>query len=147
MFPMMADEIYIICKEALTGRRSFNILGQKGCDRLHEASKDRGDDIQCVSGQHVHETCRLDYTSARRIAQDKKRSQVSATEPKIGVLRSEIPQFDFRKHCLFCEQIAKYDGKKEGIMFSQCAPCPFKPQLEKYVTTGKIDGQKQWLVE
>lgn len=80
---MMDEENCIICKEPLTDGRPFNILGQKGCDRLQQASKERRDDIQCLPGQHVHEACRLAYTSARRIAQDKKRAQVSATEPEI----------------------------------------------------------------
>lgn len=133
MFPVIDEENCIICKKPLTEGRPFNILGQKGCDRLHQACKECGDDIQCVLGGYVNEACWLDYTSAQHnvITQDKKRAQASTTKPESCVLRSAVPQFDFTKHCLFCEQIAKYDGKKRGYDVFPVHTMDFQATVEK----------------
>ena len=85
-------------------------LRPKGCDGVIEDSKKRGISIRALPGQTVNQDCRRNHCNPRRINS----AQVNVTEniSKRLSLRSEATPFDYKEHCLFCGQSAKYDGKK-----------------------------------
>ena len=105
-------DLCILCEESLNDGRLTISLRQKGCDGVNEASKKRGISIRALPGQTVHQDCRRNHCNPRRINS----AQVNVTEntSKRRALRSEATPFDYKEHCLFCGQSAKYEGKKKG---------------------------------
>ena len=89
-------------------------LGAKGSDGVNRASEQRESNINVHPGQVVHVKCRRNYCEPNRIAKEVASKHVKVEEERTG-LRSLQPPFDFRKHCIFCGQPAKYDGKRRGF--------------------------------
>ena len=93
------------------------VLRAKGSDRVNRASKERGSSVRTQAGQRVHMKCRNNFTNPTRIEQDQKDCTDKLTS---RIRRSEI-QFNFKEHCLFCGQPAKYEDKKR-----RCAVFPVR---------------------
>ena len=88
-------------------------MRQKGSDSINKASKARGSNIATQVGQSVHIHCRKAFIDPKRILCDQKREKVQDS-PSSCTLRSETPEFEYKEHCLFCGQVAKYVNKKRG---------------------------------
>ena len=119
----------VICKELV--KKSFEgaVLYEKGAKNINEVSLQRGDDIRANVGESVHIKCRKNYVKQRNI-EAAKMKQLQPGEKR--VLWSEvIVQFDFRKHCPFCSQAAKYSGKKKDFELIPVRTHEFQKTVEQ----------------
>lgn len=133
----------------------YKTFRAQGINTLIERSKERGDDVhvklQAIVNAHgddafieCHKTCYCSYTSKQNIAKylSKKRKEDFATsgiEPCASrVRRSQLPSFQFNKHCLICgEECVPKDPKHPDRWdrVIQCETCdrpgrtPFKNVL------------------
>lgn len=106
------------CNQSLSDGRPTVELGVKGSDGVNLASKQRASNINVHPGQVVHVKCRRDFCEPNRIAKDVASKHVTVEEERTS-LRSLQPLFDFKKHCMFCGQPAKYEGKKRYVPSGQ----------------------------
>ena len=99
---------------------SHNTVRIQGIHTLIQRSTERGDDDVCIQLQTVldtqgdnasigcHKTCYCVYTSKHNVAKyvAKKRKEgfpMSESEPQTSrIRRSQLPTFDFKKHCFIC---------------------------------------------
>jgi hypothetical protein len=79
-------------------------LGEKGCQGLWRASKERGDNLDAQAGQYVHKECRRIYTNPNEIQKVTREKKVTSDSASIPKLRSKSLSFDFRTHCFICGQ-------------------------------------------
>jgi hypothetical protein len=108
------EEDCIFCGKPVSEGKS-NALTDKGCERIAEASIERGVEVTVKRGQEIHSECRRVFCNKIDIEYSLKRQLDSASgEPlKDMSLRSSEPVFNYREHCLFCGKPAKYGGRKK----------------------------------
>ncbi len=103
------------CNKPLNNGDPTVELRLKGSNGVNRASQQRGSIIRTVPGQHVHQICRRNFCEPSRIHVAKNKASTSIESGEGTSLRSLHPPFDFSKHCIFCGQPAKYDGRKRGF--------------------------------
>lgn len=91
----------VLCGEGIHKFVSVNVT--RGLETLRTVSLKRKDgiseQIEGVSQVRVHVQCRKNYTCHRnRVLVS---SEAPGTSPKL-LLRSDLPQFDFKTDCLYC---------------------------------------------
>ena len=105
----------MFCHEPLGVGANIATLGEKGCQGIQRACKERKEEqLHVKPGHKVHTKCRSMYTNSRRIASAKRKATESTKADDVIVLRSRRPQFDYKSHCLFCGYPDIYDGRKKG---------------------------------
>ena len=98
-----------ICETSLDEGHTV-CLREKGSDGINRASEARpGCTLRTKAGDKVHKACREKFINPKYNASVK---QQASTSSGLCSLRSKIPSFDFKEHCLFCGTPCKYDGKK-----------------------------------
>lgn len=102
----------VLCDKKLSIEQTVT-LRSKGSQGINKASEARGSDIRTQEGQTVHSKCRKIWCNPNNIDAFKRVKLVASTSNE-PVLRSQVGKFQFNKHCLFCGQEAKFDGKKRG---------------------------------
>ena len=101
------------CEEDVENGMETVSLGQKGCDRIDEASQSRGNNsLRVFVGQRVHVNCRKRYTDKKDISIHSNRNKREACVEKRR-LRSE-GFFHFADHCVFCGTLTEQSSKKGG---------------------------------
>ena len=96
-----------LCTESLENGQVITKLGEKGCEGVNKASKERQDSLNLQPGQYVHKTCRQSYTNAKSIFYRKRKLETqSESSSTKRVLRSEN-MFNFKEVCLFCGKSTK----------------------------------------
>ena len=70
---------------------------------VNKASKSRQDNVFTSAGQKLHQNCRKSYTNPKYIALANK--DIKHETSNVPTLRSKV-EFDFKRHCLFCGQLA-----------------------------------------
>ncbi|CAC5425515.1 unnamed protein product [Mytilus coruscus] len=99
----LKEEKCVICQNSISHEDTVVVLGEKGSQSVNKASKSRHDNVVTSAGQKLHQNCRKSYTNPKYIALANKEIKHETTNlPK---LRSKV-EFDFKKHCLFCGQLA-----------------------------------------
>jgi hypothetical protein len=106
--------VFVICKKAISDGDAVVELGEKGSQCVNKASKGRQDTIVTSAGQKIHQNCRKSYTNPKYIALANRDVKYESNVPS---LRSKV-EFDFKKHCLFCGQLASvYDKKRKNYVY------------------------------
>ena len=107
----MEQQLCGICKENIDCEKPCSRLTQKGSNSISIASKKRNDNLVVLPGQYVHVECRKQYCNPNVILRDAK-NQGKSNDSRLT--RSRYDTFSFSKHCMFCGQPAKLDGRKHG---------------------------------
>ena len=128
-------ETCIICKNKLGS--NYATIGDKGRSKLVESSQAREDGLstwfQTKDPLKVHTACRKSYTrdSSIKAAANKKDEVPEEQEPN---LRSKIPVFDVKTHCLFCAELLQIDNRipsERRKVFSNVETIEFKETVLK----------------
>ncbi|VDI73947.1 Hypothetical predicted protein [Mytilus galloprovincialis] len=107
----LKEEKCVICQNSISHEDTVVVLGEKGSQSVNKASKSRQDNVVTSAGQKLHQNCRKSYTNPKYIALANKDIKHETTN--VPTLRSKV-EFDFKKHCLFCGQLADaVIGRKE----------------------------------
>ena len=99
----------VFCKENLENGMPTVILREKGVKGIINAKLIRNEDINVVIGQRVHVDCRRQFTNSKdtsKLLVNKSSSVGIITTPT----RSSANKFNFKEHCLFCEQPANFSS-------------------------------------
>ncbi|CAC5372506.1 unnamed protein product [Mytilus coruscus] len=99
----LKEEKCVICQNSISHEDTVVVLGEKGSQSVNKASKSRQDNVVTSAGQKLHQNCRKSYTNPKYIALANKEIKHETTN--VPKLRSKV-EFDFKKHCLFCGQLA-----------------------------------------
>ena len=97
---------------------SLCTAGETGVDPIKTASVKKGDGLNHVfnnrlSREHsgvekYHQSC---FTNYRKLTDARRRkstaSRRSQSEPPLRRRRSELPEFDFKVHCIFCGEVCE----------------------------------------
>ena len=108
-------DLCVICKTYIEDTKAASVLGEKGCQGLLQASKERGDSIDPNVGDRVHKECRQQYTNKLLIKRDKNALKAASQETSRS-LRSQVSPVSFARDCFFCGQPAIY-GKRKGFEY------------------------------
>ena len=112
----------VICNQAIE-EGGVN-LNSKGVDGVNRASKARGDSLNVIPGDSVHNECRQRYTHPTYIAKSL-RQEEQQTHPQKTLRSRGISPFEFRKDCLFCgtevDKAFKKRKEGEGEKYTWCA--------------------------
>ncbi|CAC5372532.1 unnamed protein product [Mytilus coruscus] len=99
----LKEEICVICQNFISHEDTIVVLGEKGSQSVNKASKSRQDNVVTSVGQKLHQNCRKSYTNPKYIALANREIKHETTN--VPKLRWKV-EFDFKKHCLFCGQLA-----------------------------------------
>ena len=145
----MSDELEtcIFCRQHFDESTIVSVLEDKGVLTINDASKERGDTLQVVSGQRVHSQCRATYIHKRNIAsftQHRKKTWLQKVEEYKSSLRSSCSVFDFKKSCLFCGSAADESvARKKGYEFFHVRTTEFDECVKSLCETRNGD----WAVQ
>ena len=107
-------ETCVLCNEDIENGKAKVTIKEKGSQGINKASKSRQDTIVTSAGQKLHQNCRKSYTNPKYIALA---NRDVTNESNVPSLRSKV-EFDFKKHCLFCGQLASvYDKKRKNDVY------------------------------
>ncbi|VDI06570.1 Hypothetical predicted protein [Mytilus galloprovincialis] len=99
----LKEEKCVICQNSISHEDTVVVLGEKGSQSVNKASKSRQDNVFTSAGQKLHQNCRKSYTNPKYIALANK--DIKHETSNVPTLRSKV-EFDFKRHCLFCGQLA-----------------------------------------
>ncbi|CAG2215125.1 unnamed protein product [Mytilus edulis] len=99
----LKEEKCVICQNSISHEDTVVVLGEKGSQSVNKASKSRQDNVVTSAGQKLHQNCRKSYTNPKYNALANK--DINHETTNVPTLRSKV-EFDFKKHCLFCGQLA-----------------------------------------
>lgn len=80
----------------------FNVLGEKGTDKINCSSTKRGSNVVAVVGQRVHIDCRKTFINTRDIELELKRKNETVVPRKRSARLSDGLFVDSKTDCLFC---------------------------------------------
>ena len=105
-----------MCKQPIGTTQQSSKLTEKGCQSIANASTLRGEDVSPSVGDIVHVDCRRKFVHPREIQKDIQclNATPAAAFPEDVQLRSK-GEFHFERHCFYCTQPAKVDGRKRGF--------------------------------
>lgn len=104
---MDVSKFCLLCESLLDS--SPTVVVTRGLENLKRCSNERKDGLcdqmELHTSLEVHITCRQQYINQRKIAQSA--ASHSAPETSAGpLLRSSLPVFQFKTHCIFCGDVA-----------------------------------------
>ena len=85
--------------------------------------------MRVSAGQYVHVLCQINWINPNYIASAGKANLLLPSSTKKR-LRSDGGAFDFSKHCLFCGQPSKIEGKKKVFDLIQIHIETFRKTIE-----------------
>ena len=103
----MSEIFCVICKNE-TKDDDFIQPRQIGIDTIIRASKERGDNLNVVTGDYVHVKCRKVYINRWYIAEVAKKSKSDVGKRKT---RRSQPAFEFKTKCFFLSASSHYTRK------------------------------------
>ena len=113
-------------------------LGEKGCQGIWRASKERGDNLDAQTGQYVHKECRRIYTNPNEIQKVTREKNVTSDSASIPKLRSKSLSFDFRTHCFICGQHVKSKDTAVYCVGTKDVQTSILKVREDLMTTGQL---------
>ena len=123
-------------------------LTEKGCIGINNASKERQLDIPAIvysadRDMLVHKSCRSKHNNPKAIKAAAKRD----SSPGLGAksLRSQVQEYDFKTHCLFCgiyvdQQLASKYPERLALQYSSVQTL----ELQDTVKSCCIQRQDEW---